>query len=121
MLCYWKWYKSRKTDELCLRFKSHEGDVLVFLPGQGEILRTEEILKREKMLKLLEKGLKQLPAKQEKALRMTILESDGLSLRNVGIRNNIPYSTLRHRNREGLRRMRRFLEQAVPNEKASLF
>ncbi len=73
----------------------------------------EENHKKNRMLKLLAEGLKQLPEKQEEAIRMTILESDGLSIRNVGMIHSIPYSTLRHRHKKGLERMRRFLERSL--------
>ena len=73
----------------------------------------EENHRKNRMLKLLAEGLKQLPEKQEEAIRMTILESDGLSIRNVGMIHRIPYSTLRHRHQKGLERMRRFLERSL--------
>lgn len=76
----------------------------------------EENHRKDKMLKLLAKGLKQLPEKQEEAIRMTILESDGLSIRNVGMIHSIPYSTLRHRHKKGLERMRSFLERSLANK-----
>ena len=63
------------------------------------------------MLDLLDEGLKRLPLKQYEALRLTILESRGLSIRDVGMTNGIPYSTLRHRTKQGLRQLRRFLER----------
>lgn len=72
----------------------------------------EEERKRRALLDLLHDGLKQLPLKYEEALKMTILESGGASLRQVGLENNIPYSTLRHRHRQGLIQMRKFLEKA---------
>ena len=68
---------------------------------------------KEFMLGLLHEGLQLLPAKQQEALRMTILESRGLSLRNVCVRNGIPYSTLRHRSKQGLRMMRKYLERTL--------
>ena len=76
----------------------------------------EEIHRKNRMLRLLDKGLKQLPEKQEQAIRITILESEGMSLRDVGVIHDIPYSTLRHRNMKGLQRMRRFLERSLANE-----
>jgi RNA polymerase sigma-70 factor (ECF subfamily) len=80
--------------------------------------KKEEARRRQAMLGLLEEGLKQLPSKQKEALRITILESGGRSLREVGMRHAIPYSTLRHRNKQGLRRMRKFLEQAIADKTA---
>jgi RNA polymerase sigma-70 factor, ECF subfamily len=72
--------------------------------------RTDE---RELLLGMLHEGLAHLPMKQYEALRLTILESRGLSIRDVGTTNGIPYSTLRHRSKEGLRRMRVFLEKSL--------
>jgi len=66
---------------------------------------------RDQLLDLLDEGLKRLPLKQHEALRLTILESRGLSIRDVGMTNGIPYSTLRHRSKQGLRQLRRFLER----------
>lgn len=73
---------------------------------------TELERKREKELlfDLLDEGLKRLPAKQYEALRLTILDSRGLSIRDVGATSGIPYSTLRHRTRQGLRGLRRYIE-----------
>lgn len=77
----------------------------------------EEDRRRLRLLDLLRDGLKQLPLKYEEALKMTILESGGASLRQVGLENNIPYSTLRHRHRQGLIQMRKFLDRAVADKK----
>ena len=73
----------------------------------------EEARRKNRMLGLIEEGLKQLPSKQEEALRMTILDSNGHSIRHIGAIHKIPYSTLRHRNKQGLKRMRIFLERAL--------
>jgi RNA polymerase sigma factor (sigma-70 family) len=89
-----------------------------YSPDSG-MVEKEENHRKDRMLKLLDKGLGQLPEKQEEAIRITILESDGLSLRNVGAIHNIPYSTLRHRNKKGLERMRRFLERSLAEEQPS--
>jgi RNA polymerase sigma factor (sigma-70 family) len=66
---------------------------------------------KERLLGLLDEGLNKLPSKQQEALRLTILESGELSIRDVGVAHGIPYSTLRHRSKQGLRHLRRFLEQ----------
>lgn len=95
------------------------------LPDSGDdpyatIREREESRKRERMLALLGDGLRQLPLKQYEALRLTVLESRGLSIRDVGGRSGIPYSTLRHRSRQGLRRLRRYLERSLAGTPASL-
>jgi len=73
----------------------------------------ERCSEKEFMLGILHEGLKLLPAKQHEALRITALEGRGLSLRNVCARNGIPYSTLRHRSKQGLRMMRKYLERTL--------
>jgi RNA polymerase sigma-70 factor (ECF subfamily) len=73
----------------------------------------ERTQRQEKLLGLLNEGLMQLPLKQHEALRLTILESQGLSIRDAGATNGIPYSTLRHRSKQGLRQLRRFLEKSL--------
>lgn len=71
----------------------------------------EQLIEKEKMAALLGKGLQRLPPKQYEALRITILESNGLSMRDAGEQNGIPYSTLRHRTNKGLHRLRKFIER----------
>ena len=70
----------------------------------------ERAAEKEHMLQLLNEGLGLLPLKQREALRITILESRGLSIRDVGMAYGIPYSTLRHRTKKGLQHLRRFLK-----------
>jgi RNA polymerase sigma factor (sigma-70 family) len=69
----------------------------------------ERSASQERMLQLLQEGLTRLPEKQHEALRLTILECRGQSIRDVGINSGIPYSTLRHRSKQGLRMLRKFL------------
>jgi RNA polymerase sigma factor (sigma-70 family) len=75
----------------------------------------ETSIHRERMLNLLSDGLMQLPVKEQEALRLTILESRGLSIRDAGMSNGIPYSTLRHRSKQALRRLRKYLEKSLKN------
>jgi RNA polymerase sigma-70 factor, ECF subfamily len=69
----------------------------------------ERTATQERMLQLLQEGLTRLPEKQYEALRLTILEARGQSIRDVGALSGIPYSTLRHRSKQGLRMLRKFL------------
>jgi RNA polymerase sigma-70 factor, ECF subfamily len=84
------------------------------------IEESERSVVRDKMINLLDKGLKRLPAKQYEALRLTILEANDHSIRDVGTTNGIPYSTLRHRAKQGLRRLRRFLENEVRSQETGV-
>jgi RNA polymerase sigma-70 factor, ECF subfamily len=77
----------------------------------------ERSANQDRMLQLLQEGLTCLPQKQHEALRLTILESRGQSIRDVGINSGIPYSTLRYRSKQGLRMLRKFLTSKM--EKAS--
>jgi RNA polymerase sigma-70 factor (ECF subfamily) len=79
-----------------------------------EVEKTEE---REFLLQMLNKGMRILPVKQREALRITVLESFGLSIRDAGSAYGIPYSTLRHRSKQGLRHLRRFLKRELQNRR----
>jgi RNA polymerase sigma factor (sigma-70 family) len=69
--------------------------------------------RKDQMLAVLYDGLMQLSGKEREALRLTILESRGLSIRDAGASSGIPYSTLRHRSKQALRHLRRFLERSL--------
>lgn len=89
-------------------------------PGLSPYDRLEEketALQKDRLLQLVHQGLTCLPWKQYEALRLTILESEGSSMRSVGAACGIPYSTLRHRSKQGLRRLRRYVEHALKMEK----
>lgn len=73
----------------------------------------EKSAEKEHQLRLLRQGLRHLPRKQHEALRLLILESRGQSIREVGCANGIPYSTLRHRSKQGLRMLRQYLERGM--------
>jgi len=73
------------------------------------LVERERLYERSRMLGLLREGLASLPAKQLQALRLTIMDPDLNSIRDAGAASDIPYSTLRHRTVQGLRRLRRFL------------
>jgi len=93
----------------------------ILLPANSDspytaIEKKEKCRRRAYMLRLLKKGLAQLPPKQYEALRLTILESNGRSIRDAGATSGIPYSTLRHRSKQGLRWLRRFLQRSLRSE-----
>jgi len=73
----------------------------------------EESERRERAIHWLRKGLSRLPPKQYQALCLTYLDPDHSSIREAGTASGIPYSTLRHRSMQGLRRLRRFLRKAM--------
>jgi RNA polymerase sigma-70 factor, ECF subfamily len=92
----------------------------ILLPAQmtgpyASIEESEQLLKRDKLLGRIQEGLAHLSIKQYEALRLTILESRGLSIRDIGMNNGIPYSTLRHRSKQGLRHLRKFLQRPENN------
>jgi RNA polymerase sigma-70 factor, ECF subfamily len=84
------------------------------------MMEEEKTGERERLLVLLDEGLKQLPVKQYEALRLTILESGGLSIRDVGTINGIPYSTLRHRSKQGLKHLKSFLKAKDRRQKSGV-
>ena len=73
----------------------------------------ERLCEQTRMLGLLKEGLARLPSKQLQALRLTIMDPDLMSIRDAGAAYNIPYSTLRHRSMQALRRLRRFLHRSA--------
>lgn len=107
-------YNSRKRERRkYIPIKEH-----ILLPSN--VCRPDEFMEEKErcsekdfLLGVLHEGLEHLPVKYYEALRLTILESRGLSLRNVCARNRIPYSTLRHRSKQGLRMMRKYLERTL--------
>jgi RNA polymerase sigma-70 factor, ECF subfamily len=103
-------YKSRKRE----RRKQIPIEEHILLPARIAnpyvcIEERELSFERDKQLGMLQEGLKYLSDKQLEALRLTILDCHGSSIRDVGMNNGIPYSTLRHRSQQGLRRLRKFL------------
>jgi RNA polymerase sigma-70 factor (ECF subfamily) len=120
-------YLGRAIGNAALEFyNSRKRERVRQVPIREQILRPANILspyacleerersaEKERLLRLAHEGLARLPLKQHEALRLTILESSGLSIRDVGATNGIPYSTLRHRNRQGLRRLRKFIERSL--------
>ncbi len=105
-------YKGKKRE----RLRQIPVEEQFFMPAQGcspyeNLEEAERSLEKERMLSLVRQGLENLPSKQYEALRLTILESSGSSIRDAGMNNGIPYSTLRHRSKQGLRSLRRFLQE----------
>jgi RNA polymerase sigma-70 factor (ECF subfamily) len=111
-------YNCRKRE----RMRQSPINEQILLPTNGSnpfscMEESEKSDEKKQMLDLLDQGLKRLPPKQYEALRLTILESRGLSIRDVGMTNGIPYSTLRHRSKQGLRHLRKFLQRENRREK----
>jgi len=65
------------------------------------------------LLKLVAEGLDRLPAKEYEAVRITLLEPGAVSIREAGTEKGIPYSTLRHRCMQGIRRLRKHINRAL--------
>jgi RNA polymerase sigma-70 factor, ECF subfamily len=110
-------YNSRKRERLRRLLINEQ----IILPTSGPYACIEELERlneRERRLALLDEGLKRLPSKLHEALHLTILDSRGLSIRDIGISNGIPYSTLRHRTQQGLARLRKFFKTRIQNSDA---
>jgi RNA polymerase sigma-70 factor (ECF subfamily) len=73
------------------------------------IAERERATEKEQQLCRLREGLAKIPQKQLEALHLTIMESHGLSIRDLGMNHGIPYSTLRHRSKQGIRTLRRHM------------
>jgi RNA polymerase sigma factor (sigma-70 family) len=75
----------------------------------------EHSAERERLLDLVHEGLARLPPKQYEALRLTVLERPRTSLRDAGLEQGIPYSTLRHRSVQAVRNVQKFVRRALRN------
>jgi RNA polymerase sigma factor (sigma-70 family) len=107
-----EFYNSRKRERL-RQIPVYE-DILIASGAQSQhaCMEESEISKEEEyMLRRIHDLLALLPLKQREALRITILESRGLSIREAAIACGIPYSTLRHRSKMGIKQLRKFLEK----------
>ena len=82
--------------------------------------RRESSEENERILGLLKEGLARLPEKQYEAVQITLLEPGALSIREAGIERGIPYSTLRHRSLQGIRRLRRYVRKALASSRVRL-
>ncbi len=113
-----EFYNNRKRERL-RQIPIHE-DINLPDHASGPHDHLEEKEKADEMdrlLHLVRKGLAHLPWKQHEALRLTILESEGLSIRDIGTSNGIAYSTLRHRSKQGLRRLRKYIERSLETKR----
>ncbi len=82
--------------------------------------RREDTQKRIRVMGLMKQALRKLPLKQYEALRMTVMDTSGSSIRDIGVIKGIAYSTLRHRRVQGLRRLRKYIYRALRNSPMKL-
>jgi RNA polymerase sigma factor (sigma-70 family) len=82
-----------------------------------KLRESEENSERIRLLQIMRRGLSELPVKQYEALRLTFLGPNDSSIRDCSLNTGIPYSTLRHRTKEGLRGLRRFIHRAMRSAK----
>ncbi len=79
----------------------------------SELEACEDAREHKRLLGIVTDGLARLPLKQYEALRITVMEPGDMSIRDAGMVNGIPYSTLRHRSLQGLRRLRRYARRML--------
>jgi RNA polymerase sigma factor (sigma-70 family) len=109
-----EFYHIRRRE--CLRHLPLQEHLIAYADSvdpQAHLEQVECAAERTRALKLLQEGLGSLPAKQYEALCMTILDPGEISIREAGAENGIPYSTLRHRSVQGIRRLRSYLHRAT--------
>lgn len=80
---------------------------------EEQMVERERAARRAELLEVVRAGLTRLPAKQYEALRMTMLDPGTVSIREAGVGNGIPYSTLRHRTMQGIQRLRLHLHRSL--------
>ena len=103
-------YNSRKRERMKRNPAVDYVHIPTLLPGPHECMEERErSAQKDRLLSMLQNALNQIPHKQREALRLTIMEPHGLSIRDAGMNHGIPYSTLRHRSNQGIRSLRRRL------------
>ncbi len=114
-------YKTRKRERTTL--VSVDDDISTasnFETPQALMEQREKDVEENRLLSILATALGRLPAKEYEALRLTLMRIEPTSLREASQSNGIPFSTLRHRRIEGLRRLRRCLRRAIRNQAPNL-
>ena len=107
-------YHCRRRERLrCLPLKEQALSASDSGSPQTMLESQEESDHVERLTTLLKEGLAHLPTKQYEALYLTLLEPGAASIRDAGAARGIPYSTLRHRSVQGLRRLKRFIRRAL--------
>jgi RNA polymerase sigma factor (sigma-70 family) len=115
-----EFYHARRRD--CARtlpLRESSCSDLQSLSPHDRLEENEEFDERERLLRVLIEGLTRLPVKQYEALRITVLEPGAVSIRDAGMANGIPYSTLRHRSVQGLRRLRKYATKALRGNRSN--
>lgn len=103
-----EFFNSRKRDRLHQQ-AFHSQEACLYRNSGARAEERDQQRERERLLEFLNEGLKNLPEKQYEALRLTILDAGDNSMRDAGSINGIPYSTLRHRTKQGLKQLRKFI------------
>jgi RNA polymerase sigma factor (sigma-70 family) len=86
----------------------------------GRLEERERALERAQVARIVREGLARLPPKQYEALHLTLLAPGHVSIRAAVVERGIPYSTLRHRSLQGIRRLQRFVRRALRSFPAKL-
>ncbi len=79
----------------------------------------ERAAANEQLQRLVLRSLKCLPAREHEALRLTVMDSGAGSIREISSEIGIPYSTLRHRSVQGLRKLRVHVFRAIRDRAAA--
>jgi RNA polymerase sigma factor (sigma-70 family) len=107
-------YHCRRRERVrCLPLKEQTLSASESVSPQAMLENQEESDQTERLTRLLKEGLAHLPTKQYEALYLTVLEPGAASIRDAGAERGIPYSTLRHRSVQGLRRLKKFIRRAL--------
>ena len=79
----------------------------------------ERYAEHENRLNLLRRGLEELPAHQYEAVRLTVLTSRGMTLRDVESASGIPRTTLRYRYQQGIKTLRKFITRELNRKRCN--
>jgi len=80
----------------------------------------ERYAEHEDRLRMLRRGLEELPAHQYEAIRLTVFCNSGKTFRDVESMSGIPRATLRYRYLQGLRALRKYMARELNRERAAI-
>jgi RNA polymerase sigma-70 factor (ECF subfamily) len=119
-------YKRRKREKR-RRARVMENVMVKSAADSAESFRPDFIMEEEARyaehedrLKMLRRGLEELPVHQYEAIRLTVLGNSGMALRDVEAISGIPRTTLRYRYQQGVRALRKYVARERTREHATV-
>jgi len=116
-----EFYKRRKRERQV--YTPIQESCFVRLAAADEASRPDFVMEKEESyaenecrLRMLRRGLEELPPNQYEAIRLTILGNKGANLRDMENSSGIPRATLCYRYALGLRTLRKYMKRELKRE-----